>query len=134
MNDIITIDSITQFEEVPLRSEEQSEVQYRIKVENFLKLLKQFSKDLLSLVSQLNSFIGFAKSAETETKAARNDAINAKNEAYAYKTEAQLAAEEIKSFVLPNDATYSKDAIDAMFNSILTQVVAQQAQIAILRS
>jgi len=51
------------------------------------------------------------------------------NSAYAYKTDAESAANAIKSYVIPEEATYSKDDLDSNHNSLLTALTATQAQV-----
>jgi len=63
----------------------------------------------------------------------RNDALSYRNASSTYMSRAEIAANMAESVVIPTTASYSVDAIDTALNSLLTQSVAQTAQISILR-
>ena len=97
--------------------------------------------DLANMAGELNNYKDQANSLRDDVNSWylsvekwTNDTLNYRNQAYAYKIEAVNAANSIKSYVIPDEATYGKDEIDVMLNGLLTQIVAQQAQISILRS
>jgi len=78
------------------------------------------------------SFKNSAYSYMGTTLGYRNDALNYKNVAYGYKTDAENAANRAEAVVIPSEATYSLDDLEVALNGLLTQVVAQQAQISII--
>jgi len=100
--------------------------------DKFLNALPSFCETINSLNVDINNAGHSINKIGNEVNELRNETLNYKNRAYSYKEDAISARNEIKSFVIPIEATYNKYDIDVMLNGLLTQIVVQQAQIAIL--
>jgi len=98
----------------------------------FINETNDVASDLTGKWSNVNYWTGLTENYKNTTQIYMNNALNYKNSAYAYKTEAINAANSIKSYAIPEEATYKKDEIDVMLNGLLTHLVALQAQVAIL--
>jgi len=94
---------------------------------NALPTLNVFADEANDLRNEVNTL-------RNDTKTYRDDSLSYKNMAYGYKVDAETAANSIKSYVVPTEATYSLNDLEVALNGLLTQIVAQQAQIAILKS
>jgi len=133
MSDIYQIvDSVIEIKEVPIRSETPDEATYRIQVENFLQNLKPFSSSLNVVRSEMNGAIRWINDKTIDIDEIKNETINAELKAKAYADTAEQKANEVESVVIPQEATYSKDEIDTMFNSLITAVTALQYAVAVL--
>jgi hypothetical protein len=96
--------------------------------------------DLATAIPQMNQFGIEANNLRDEVNNARdatlsykNAAENAKNAAYGYKVAAENAANKAEAVVIPTEATYSLNDLEVALNGLLTQIVAQQTQIIILK-
>jgi len=115
---------------VPLRSEAPDEATYRVQVEAFLQQLKPLSIGLNNATQEINWAIKWIDNSLTEVGRYVNLTANYKNEAFAYKEEAVKAVNSVKGYVIPTNATYSKDEIDKYFDEVARVQVAQQLMLA----
>jgi len=101
--------------------------------DDFLNQLPDYSSDLNNWASQANHLRDEVNGFKDDTYSYMNTTLDYKNLAYGYKTDAENAANSIKNYVIPEEATYNQNALETALNGLLTQAVAQQAQISILR-
>jgi len=98
----------------------------------FISQANTLSDDLIDKWSNVNYWTGLAEGYKNSALSYRNDASNSKNLAYGYKVSAESAANRAEAVVIPDEATYSLDDLEVALNGLLTQTVAQQAQISII--
>ncbi len=98
----------------------------------FINQVNVLSVDLTGKWSNVNYWTGLTEGYKSSTLSYMNDALNYKNLAYGYKVAAQSAANRAETVVIPIEDTYNLDALEVALNGLLTQIVAQQAQIKIL--
>ena len=99
----------------------------------FLNQLPDWSGYLNNWASQANHLRDEVNGFKDNTYSYMTTTLNYKNTARAYRDEAVSAANSIKSYVIPTESTYSLEDLETALNGLLTQIVAQQAQIAILK-
>lgn len=115
---------------MPKESEPQN---FRANASYAWETLAQMAVDYNSSITAINSLVDTANSIKTDITNLNVEITNSKNKIYAYKQEAVNAMQTIKSVVIPTTATYSKEAVDSMLNSVLTEQVRQNLQIQILK-
>jgi len=101
--------------------------------DEFLNQLPNWSGYLNNWASQANHVRDEINEFKDKTYSYMNTTLNYKNTAKVYRDEAINASNSIKNYVIPTEATYNQDALEKALNGLLTQAVAQQAQISILR-
>jgi len=97
-------------------------------------------RDLATAIPQMNQWAIEANNLRDEVNDLRNDTLNYKNTTlnyknltYGYKVDAVNAWNNIKGYVIPNEATYNKDKIDKQLSEITRVQVAQQIILAYLQ-
>jgi len=124
--------TITQLETVPIRSEVSDEIEYRKKVETFLILLSLFSKDIASLVNQLQTFEKYTQDLELTVRDAEETTLKSKTDAEELYSKAnslsshveeiinsftgQLPEGSINDNLISESSTYSSKKISSIFN------------------
>ena len=101
--------------------------------DSFLNKLPNWSGDLNNWASQANHVRDEVNGFKDTTYSYMNTTLDYKNLAYGYKTDAENAANSIKNYVIPEEATYNQNALETALNGVLTSVVTLQAQISILK-
>lgn len=106
---------------------------------DFIETADKFLNQLPDFSIKINEFGTYMESLEDEVEEKKettlsymNDALNYKTKAKAYANTAEQKANEVESVVIPQDATYSKDDIDKMFNSLITAITALQYAVSVL--
>jgi hypothetical protein len=92
-----------------------------------------FLASLDDLAEKLNSFGSEANSLAVDVNLLNEETLANKNLSYSHMVRAETAAKKAESIVVPTNATYSVESIEIALNALLTQLVAQQAQISILK-
>jgi len=88
--------------------------------------------DVNTLRNETESLKNTTESIKNETGTFKNTTLDYKNTTFAYKEEAVSAANSIQGYVIPTDTTYGLSDLEVALNGLLTQIVAQQAQISII--
>ena len=100
--------------------------------DKFLNTLPEFSVKINEFGVHMENLEEEVEDKKETTLSYMNDALNYKTQAKAYADTATQKANEVESVVIPQEATYSKDEIDTMFNSLITAVTALQYAVAVL--
>ena len=100
---------------------------------DFIETADKFLNQLPDMSVQMNNFANQANIVHDEMNTYREYTTNYKNKAYAYAQEAQKASNDIKNYVIPNGTTYDLEALETALNDLLTQNVAQQLQLNIMK-
>ena len=93
---------------------------------DFIETADKFLNQLPNTCVEMNNYATQANEVKYDMNDLRNQAQDYKNAAYGYKTDAEKARNDIKSYVIPTNATYSQDALDKSFDEMLQSQVAQQ--------
>ena len=99
---------------------------------DFIETAEKFLNQLPDTCVEMNNFASQANSLKDEVNTLRSQTQDYKNLAYGYKVDAEQARNEIKGYVIPTDATFSKDELNAYFDEIARVQVAQQLAIALI--
>ena len=99
---------------------------------DFIETADKFLNQLPDMATQMNNFANQANSLKDEVNTFRNQTQDYKNLTYGYKVDAEQARNEIKSYVIPENATYSKDDLNAYFDEIIRVQTAQQIAITLI--
>jgi hypothetical protein len=111
---------------LPTPPDSNDKVNFRVRADAFLSKLPIFADKLNTYAREANSLKDEMNNIRDETNSYKNETLNYKNVAYGYKVAAEDAANEIKSYVIPDGTTYSKDEIDNQLSEITRVQVAQQ--------
>ena len=125
---------ISSINEVPIRSEETNETSYRTKVENFLRAIKTFSKELITLISQLNRFSRETNSTKDTLNSWRDEVLANKNKTFAYSQDALNAKNYVQNYMMVYGDAYRPEVVDEMLSSVLEKLVAFEIKDGILKS
>jgi len=121
--------NITTINEVPLRSEESSEISYRTKVENFLKAVKRFSIELKTLISQLRLFTNQTNDTTEYINTARLQSEHARNVAVEAKNRVESLVGDLDHIVYPAGTTYEVEEIDEITAELANMIMQNTANI-----
>ena len=102
--------------------------------DKFLNQLPTTCNELNYFATQINNVRDEVNNFKDTTYNYMNTTLNYKNTTYAYKQDAISAANSIKSYVIPAEATYNQEALETALNDLLTQNIALQTQINILKN
>ena len=93
---------------------------------DFIETANKFLNQLPTICVEMNNFATQVNDTHNDINHLRNQTQDYKNAAYGYKTDAEKARNDIKSYVIPTNTTYSQDALDKNFDEMLQSQVAQQ--------
>jgi ABC-type transporter Mla subunit MlaD len=102
--------------------------------DKFLKQLPTFCDEVNTAIKQINDTENKLNNIKDETNSYKKETLNYKNTTYGYKLEAVNAANRAEAVVIPTEATYNKDEIDAQLSEITRVQVAQQIIISYLQN
>ena len=118
---------ITQFiQDIPTPPSSKDRANFRQRADAFLASLD-------TLASQLNYFATQANSLRDEVNSFMNDVDTKRSEVIAKFLDIVNKYNAVMNYTIPTDATYNFDAIDAMNNTVLTELVRQNLKIQILK-
>ena len=99
---------------------------------DFIETADEFLNQLPTTCVEMNNFASQANNLKDEVNTLRNDTQDYKNLAYGYKVDAEQARNEIKGYVIPTNATLSKDELSTYFDEIARAQTAQQIAISLI--
>jgi len=97
---------------------------------DFIETADKFLNQLPNTCDEMNNFASQVNNLRDEVNTLRDETANYKNVTYGYKEEAVKAMNSIKGYIIPANATYSKDEIDKYFDEVARVQVAQQLMLA----
>ena len=99
---------------------------------DFIETAEKFLNQLPDTCVEMNNFANQANNLRDEVNTFRNQTQDYKNLAYGYKVDAEQARNEIKGYVIPEEATYSKEELATYFDEVLRVQTAQQLMLSLI--